>query len=88
MLLPSCIAMNKNSMIKHHDVFTKGLCVLKDEERLSKYTEISEDIILNSFFCEKISNELELSVIPAYLIDRVIKEFRQANENARIRSKE
>lgn len=88
MLLPSCIAMNKNSMIKHHDVFTKGLCVLKDEERLSKYTEISEDIILNSFFCEKISNELELSVIPAYLIDRVIKEFRQANENVRIRSKE
>lgn len=88
MLLPSCIAMNKNSMIKHHDVFTKGLCVLKDEERLSKYTEVSEDIILNSFFCEKISNELELSIIPAYLIDRVIKEFRQANENARIRSKE
>ena len=85
MLLPSCIAMNKNSMIKHHDVFTKGLCVLKDEERLSKYTEISEDIILNSFFCEKISNELELSIIPAYLIDRVIKEFRQANENVRIR---
>ena len=29
MLLPSCIAMNKNSMIKHHDVFTKCLCVLK-----------------------------------------------------------
>lgn len=75
-------------MIKHHDVFTKGLCVLEDEERLSKYTEISEDIILNSFFCEKISNELELSIIPAYLIDRVIKEFRQANENVRIRSKE
>ena len=88
MLLPSCIAMNKNSMIKHHNVFTKGLCVLEDEERLSKYTEVSEDIILNSFFCEKISNELELSIIPAYLIDRVIKEFRQANENVRIRSKE
>ena len=33
----------------------------------------------------KISNELELSIIPAYLIDRVIKEFRQANENVRIR---
>lgn len=85
MLFPSCIAMNRNSMIKHHDVFTKGLCVLGDEDRLKKYTEISEDIILNSFFCEKISNELELSIIPAYLIDRVIKEFRQANENVRIR---
>ena len=36
----------------------------------------------------KISNELELSIIPAFLIDRVIKEFRQANENVRIRSKE
>lgn len=88
MLLPSCIAMNKNSMTKHHDVFTKGLCVLEDEDKLKKYTELSEDIILNSFFCEKISNELELSIIPTYLIDRVIKEFRQANENVRIRSKE
>lgn len=85
MLFPSCIAMNRNSMIKHHDVFTKGLCVLEDEDKLKKYTELSEDIILNSFFCEKISNELELSIIPAYLIDRVIKEFRQANENVRIR---
>lgn len=88
MLFPSCIAMNRNSMIKHHDVFTKGLCVLGDEDRLKKYTEISEDIILNSFFCEKISNELELSIIPAYLIDREIQKFRQAKENVRIRSKE
>lgn len=85
MLFPSCIAMNRNSMIKHHDVFTKGLCVLGDEDRLKKYTEISEDIILNSFFCEKISNELELSIIPAYLIDREIQKFRQAKENVRIR---
>ena len=85
MLFPSCIAMNRNSMIKHHDVFTKGLCVLEDEDRLKKYTEISEDIILNSFFCEKISNELELSIIPAYLIDREIQKFRQAKENVRIR---
>lgn len=88
MLFPSCIAMNRNSMIKHHDVFTKGLCVLEDEDRLKKYTEISEDIILNSFFCEKISNELELSIIPAYIIDREIQKFRQAKENVRIRSKE
>lgn len=85
MLFPSCIAMNRNSMIKHHDVFTKGLCVLEDEDRLKKYTEISEDIILNSFFCEKISNELELSIIPAYIIDREIQKFRQAKENVRIR---
>ena len=85
MLFPSCIAMNRNSMIKHHDVFTKGLCVLGDEDKLKKYTELSEDIILNSFFCEKISNELELSIIPAYLIDREIKKFRQAKENVRIR---
>lgn len=85
MLFPSCIAMNRNSMIKHHDVFTKGLCVLEDEDKLKKYTELSEDIILNSFFCEKISNELELSIIPAYIIDREIQKFRQAKENVRIR---
>ena len=85
MLFPSCIAMNRNSMIKHHDLFTKGLCVLEDEDKLKKYTELSEDIILNSFFCEKISNELELSIIPAYIIDREIQKFRQAKENVRIR---
>lgn len=85
MLFPSCIAMNRNSMIKHHDVFTKGLCVLEDEESLKKYTELSEDIILNSFFCEKISNELRLSVIPSYLVEREIQSFRQAKENVRIR---
>lgn len=85
MLFPSCIAMNRNSMIKHHDVFTKGLCVLEDEDKLKKYTESFEDIILNSFFCEKISNELELSIIPAYIIDREIQKFRQAKENVRIR---
>ena len=87
MLFPSCIAMNRNSMIKHHDVFTKGLCVLEDEDKLKKYTESSEDIILNSFFCEKISNELELSIIPAYIIDREIQKFRQAKENVRKRKK-
>lgn len=85
MLFPSCIVMNRNSMMEHHDVFTKGLSVLKDEERLSKYTEISEDIILNSFFCEKISNELRLSVIPSYLVEREIQSFRQANGNMRVR---
>lgn len=85
MLFPSCIAMNRNSMIKHHDVFTKGLCVLEDEESLKKYTELSEDIILNSFFCEKISNELRLSVIPSYLVEREIQSFRQANGNMRVR---
>lgn len=85
MLFPSCIAMNRNSMIKHHDVFTKGLSVLADEESLKKYTELSEDIILNSFFCEKISNELGLSVIPSYLVEREIQSFRQANGNMRVR---
>lgn len=83
MLFPSCIAMNRNSMMEHHDVFTKGLSVLADEESLKKYTELSEDIILNSFFCEKISNEL--SVIPSYLVEREIQSFRQANGNMRVR---
>lgn len=85
MLFPSCIAMNRNSMMEHHDVFTKGLSVLADEESLKKYTELSEDIILNSFFCEKISNELGLSVIPSYLVEREIQSFRQANGNMRVR---
>ena len=85
MLFPSCIVMNRNSMMEHHDVFTKGLSVLADEESLKKYTELSEDIILNSFFCEKISNELRLSVIPSYLVEREIQSFRQANGNMRVR---
>ena len=85
MLFPSCIAMNRNSMMEHHDVFTKGLSVLADEESLKKYTELSEDIILNSFFCEKISNELGLDVIPSYLVEREIQSFRQANGNMRVR---
>lgn len=84
-LFPSCIAMNKNCLIDHHDVFTKGLKVLAEAERLKKYTELSEDIIINSFFCEKISNELGLSIIPAYLVEREIQKFRQTSENIRVR---
>lgn len=87
MLLPSGITLNRNCLIEHHNVFSKGLTVLEDEEKNKKYKELSENIIINSYFCEKISNELGLSVIPESLLEREIEKFRKVNENTRVRKK-
>ena len=77
MLLPSGITLNRNCLIEHHNVFSKGLTVLEDEDKDKKYKELSEDIIINSYFCEKISNELGLSVIPESLLERETENFRK-----------
>lgn len=77
MLLPSGITLNRNCLIEHHNVFSKGLPVLEDEDKSKKYKELSEDIIINSYFCEKISNELGLSIIPESLLERETENFRK-----------
>lgn len=69
MLLPSLIGFNKTAISQNVNVLDKSADIVGDEERENYYTSISEDILSHTYFCEKISNEKGISVVPSYMID-------------------
>ena len=55
-------------LIKNVNVFDKSAYIVGDEERENYYTNISEDILSHTYFCEKISNEKGISVVPINML--------------------
>ena len=68
MLLPSLIGFNKTAIFKNVNVLDKSADIVGDEERENYYTNISEDILSHTYFCEKISNEKGISVVPINML--------------------
>lgn len=42
----------------------EGVSILDDKEKESAYTKVSEDVILNTYFCKKIKEIYNLDKIP------------------------
>ena len=42
----------------------EGVSILDDKEKESSYTKVSEDVILNTYFCKKIKEIYNLDKIP------------------------
>lgn len=85
MLFPSGISLNKNSLVEFSRVYESGLPILENKEQLEEYTQISEDVLINTYFCERICDKLGVSEVPAYILEEEIKRFRQAKDIQRVR---
>ena len=85
MLFPSGISLNKNSLVEFSRVYESGLPILENKEQLGEYTQISEDVLINTYFCERICDKLGVSEVPAYILEEEIKRFRQTKDTQRVR---
>lgn len=63
-ILPSGITVDKRFLVPCPTLIKEGISILDDEEKESIYTRISEDIIINTYFCKKIKEIYNLEKIP------------------------
>lgn len=63
-ILPSGITVDKRFLVPCSTLIKEGAAILDDEEKESTYTRISEDIIINTYFCKKLKEIYNLDKIP------------------------
>ena len=73
----SNIRISKNNVNLCGDVVCKAAYILDDKDREEEYTNISEGILYDSYFCDIISFKYGLDVIPANFVYDEIRRFRK-----------
>ena len=73
----SNIKISKENVTICDDAVGKALYILEDNDREEEYTDISEGIIYDSYFCNIISSKYGLDVIPANFVYDEIRRFRK-----------
>ena len=68
-ILPSGIRVLKESLRKGNGIISKVANILDNKEDDEEYTNISEGIIYDSYFCNMISFKYGLNVIPSVFVD-------------------
>lgn len=71
-IFPSGITINKNRLIKCQTAINKAAKIIDDENLDEKYTEASEDLLINTFYCKKIIKEKKVSYIPEWMLKNEI----------------
>lgn len=72
----SNIRISKNNINICNDVIFKAAYILNDKDREKEYTNISEGILYDSYFCNVISSKYGLDVIPANFVYEEIRRVR------------
>lgn len=72
----SNIRISKNNINICNDVIFKAAYILNDKDREKEYTNISEGILYDSYFCDIISSKYGLDVIPANFVYEEIRRVR------------
>lgn len=70
-ILPSGITVDKRFLVPCPTLIKEGVAILDDEEKESTYTRVSEDIIINTYFCKKIKEIYNLDKIPVSFLKEV-----------------
>mgnify|MGYP003231176426 CR=1 FL=1 len=52
-----------------NDAIASSIKIISSEENVNHYDALTEDIIINTFFCKRISKRLNIEVIPSYLVE-------------------
>ena len=63
-ILPSGITVDKRFLVPCPTLIKEGVSILDDEEKESTYTRVSEDVIINTYFCKKLKEIYNLEKIP------------------------
>lgn len=72
----SNIKISKNNINICNDVIFKAAYILNDKDKEKEYTNISEGILYDSYFCNVISSKYGLDVIPANFVYEEIRRVR------------
>ena len=73
----SNIRISKNNINICDDVVCKAQYILNDKDREEEYTNISEGLLYDSYFCDIISFKYGLDVIPANFVYEEIRRVRK-----------
>ena len=73
----SNIRISKKNVIICDDAVCKAADILNDKDREEEYTNISEGILYDSYFCNIISSKYGLNVIPANFVYEEIRRVRK-----------
>ena len=73
----SNIRISKENVIICDDVVCKAADILNDKDREEEYTNISEGVLYDSYFCNAISFKYGLDVIPANFVYEEIRRVRK-----------
>ena len=73
----SNIRISKNNINICGDVVSKVQDILNDKDREEEYTNVSEGILYDSYFCNIISSKYGLDVIPANFVYEEIRRVRK-----------
>ncbi len=73
----SNIRISKNNINICDDAVCKAAYILDDKDREEEYTNISEGILYDSYFCNVISSKYGLDVIPANFVYEEIRRVRK-----------
>lgn len=77
---PSGIKVAKNCLIKNPKAISVAAEIVANDCEEDKYVSISEDIIYNTYFCEKISSRDGIKEIPLNLVNEEIAKAREARK--------
>ena len=73
----SNIRISKENVIICDDAVCKAQYILNDKDREEEYTNISEGVLYDSYFCNVISSKYGLDVIPANFVYEEIRRVRK-----------
>lgn len=74
---PSMVSVPKENLSVCNDAVSSSIKIFSSEETANHYDALTEDIIINTFFCKRISERLNIEIIPSHLVE----EERYAYEN-------
>ena len=77
LIVLSNIRISKNNINICDDAVCKAADILNDKDREEKYTNISEGILYDSYFCNIISSKYGLDLIPANFVYDEIRRIRK-----------
>ena len=82
MILPSRIVISKDSFVKNDnsDILSKAAEIVHNKSMELEYTNISEGILFDSYFCDVISKRENIDIVP-------LKMFINENETVKKRYK-
>lgn len=73
----SNIRISKNNINICDDAVCKAAYILDDKDREERYTNVSEGILYDSYFCNIISSKYGLDIIPANFVYEEIRRIRK-----------
>lgn len=66
---PSMVSIPKENLTVCNDAVSSSIKIISSEEEANHYDALTEDIIINTFFCKRIAERLNIEVIPSYLVE-------------------